>query len=85
MARGRESARRIEVEGGKHLKLRIVLVVLAIIIAVTAFSYGISALLKRNSGWQSVDAYPDGVDCSGDFILQYYFDAVGASARPPSG
>lgn len=64
----------------KHLKLRIVLVVLAILIAVTAFSYGIHALLRRNSGWQSVDAYPSGVDCSGDFTLQYYFDAVGASA-----
>lgn len=79
MTRGHGSARRIEVED-KHLKLRIVLMVLAIIIAVTAFSYGIHALLRRNSGWQSVDAYPDGVDCSGDFTLQYYFDAVGASA-----
>lgn len=71
--------KRIEVEE-KHLKLRIVLVVLAIIIAVTAFSYGIHALLKRNSGWQSVDAYPSGVDCSGDFTLQYYFDGIGSSA-----
>lgn len=79
MTRGHGSARRIEVED-KHLKLRIVLMVLAIIIAVTAFSYGIHALLKRNSGWQSVDAYPEGMDCSEDFTLQYYFDAIGASA-----
>ena len=64
----------------KHLKLRIVLMVLAIVVALAAFSYGIHGLLNRNSGWQSVDAYPSGMDCSDDFTLQYYFDAIGASA-----
>lgn len=70
---------RIEVEN-KHLKLRILLAVIAAVIAVVAFGYGIHSLLNRNSGWQAVDAYVEGVDCSSDFVLQYYFDSVGASA-----
>lgn len=70
---------RIEVEN-KHLKLRILLAVIAAVIAVVAFGYGIHSLLNRNSGWQTVDAYVDGVDCSSDFVFQYYFDSVGASA-----
>lgn len=71
--------KRIEVEN-KHLKLRIVLAILAIVIAVAAFSYGIRSILDRNSGWQAVDAYVEGVDCSSDFMLQYYFGSAGASA-----
>lgn len=75
----RKPVNRIEVEN-KHLKLRILLAVIAAAIAVAAFGYGIHSLLNRNAGWQSVDAYVDGVDCSSDFVLQYYFDSVGASA-----
>lgn len=71
--------KRIEVEN-MHLKLRIVLVILAIVIAVAAFGYGIRAILDRNSGWQTVDAYVDGVDCSSDFVVQYYFGSAGVSA-----
>jgi len=73
MAFGRESAKRIEVEKD-HLKLRFILAAIAIIIALVAFGYGIHALLNRNSGWQTIEAYPSGADCSGDFSFQYYFE-----------
>lgn len=71
--------KRIEVEH-VNWKLRIVLVILAVVIAVAAFSYGIRSILDRNSGWQTVDSYVDGVDCSSEFTLQYYFGSAGVSA-----
>lgn len=71
--------KRIEVEH-VNWKLRIVLVILAVVIAVAAFSYGINSILDRNSGWQAVEAYVDGVDCSSDFVLQYDFGSTGATA-----
>lgn len=79
MARRQGAGRRIEVEH-KNVKLRIVLAALAVAVAIGAFAYGIQSLLNRNSGWQAVDAYVDGVDCSSDFIFQYYFGAAGVSA-----
>lgn len=71
--------RRIEVEH-TNIKLRIVCAVLAALVAVAAFGYGIHSLLERESGWQALDSYVDGVDISDDFVLQYFFDASGASA-----
>ena len=71
--------RRIELENAKPTKLRIALIVLALVVAAAAFTAGIRALLDQGSGWQTVDAYPEGVDCSGDFVLQYYFGEGGAS------
>lgn len=72
--------KRIEVENVSHVKLRIVLAILAAVIAVTAFSYGIRSVLNRNTGWQTVESFADGVDCGTDFVLQYYFGSAGASA-----
>ncbi len=71
--------RRIELEGAKPTKLRIALIVLALVVAAGAFAAGIHALLDQSSGWQTVEAYPEGVDCSGDFVLQYYLGEGGAS------
>lgn len=66
--------KRIEVEN-KHLKLRLLLAALAVVVAIAAFGYGIRALLDRNSGWQEVESYVDGVDCSSEFTFQYYFES----------
>ncbi len=71
--------RRIELEDARPSKLRIALIVLAIAVAAIAFAAGIRSLLGQSSGWQSIDAYPEGVDCSGDFVLQVCLEAGGAS------
>lgn len=71
--------RRIELEDAKPTKIRIALIVLAIVVAAVAFAAGIRSLLGESSGWQVVDAYPEGVDCSGDFVLRAYFGEGGAS------
>ena len=71
--------KRLEVDNS-HLGLRIVLVVLACAVAIGAFGYAIRSLLNRNNGWQVVDSYVDGIDCSADFVLQYYFDSAEISA-----
>ena len=75
--------KRLEVDNS-HLGLRIVLVVLACAVAIGAFGYAIRSLLNRNNGWQAVDSYMDGVDCSSDFVLQYYFDSTTAEYKAVS-
>jgi len=70
--------KRLEVDSS-HLILRIVLVALACVLAITSFGYAIRSLLNRNSGWQEVEAYVDGVDCSSDFELKYCFDSTEVS------
>lgn len=64
--------RRFELGQYTHVGLRVALAVLAALVAVAAFGYGIQGVLNRNNGWQTVESYVDGVDCSDDFTLQYY-------------
>ena len=73
MAGGFDRIRYIEMEQAKPSRLRLFLIVIAIITAAVAFTVGISSLLGGSSGWQNVDAYPDGIDCSAEFTLQYEF------------
>lgn len=80
MARGLGPIKRLEVGQSKHVKLRVVLAVLAAAIAVASFGYGIHSLLNRGGGWQTLESYVDGVDHSDDFVVQYYFDSTSSSA-----
>lgn len=79
MAHYPRPVKRIDVEG-KFSKARIVLLVLSVTVALVAFGIGISAFFGRNTGWQEIEAMPEGVSCAGDFTLSYYFGDSGASA-----
>ncbi len=55
----------------RHVKLRIVLVVLFIVIALAAFAMGIVFWLSTDAGWTQVEANASDENCSGDFVFYY--------------
>lgn len=77
-AKGRP-VKRIEVDH-KHVKLRVVLLVVCIAVAVFALGHGINLLINKQPGWQNVESNADELNCSADFTLQYYL-SEGASAE----
>ena len=55
-----------------HKKLRIVLFVLVLALALTAFTYGIYSLVRKDPGWREVTVKPGAEStCAGDFQFQY--------------
>lgn len=72
--------KRVEVRDG-HLKARITLVILAIVVALAAFSVGVAALTSVSDGWQEIEVTSSGkMNCSQDFYFNYYLGASGMSA-----
>lgn len=64
----------------KSLPLRITLLVLALAIAVGAFIYGFNALISSNAGWTEIKVSTGELNCSGDFVLNYYLGSGELSA-----
>lgn len=63
--------KKVEVDH-KHVRLRVVLLVLCILVAVFALGHGIHLMISKQPGWQTVEISSDTRNCSGDFTLQYY-------------
>lgn len=80
MSRILKPVREVEVDR-KNFKLRVILLIVCISAAVVFLGYGISLLVNKQSGWQTVGASCDQVNCSADFSLQYYMDSSGAAAQ----
>ena len=55
-----------------HVKLRAILFVLAILLAVVAFGFGLNSLLTPETGWKAVEASGSN---SGEITLQYNYGA----------
>ena len=55
-----------------HVKLRAILFVLAILLAVAAFGFGLNSLLTPETGWKAVEASGSN---SGEITLQYNYGA----------
>ena len=56
----------------KNIKLRLAAAVLFLIVAVTAFTYGIVGFLKGEAGWREIEVYSTaGVTCGEDFVFLY--------------
>lgn len=64
----------------ENRKLRIILLCVFLGIAVVAIATGLMDFLSVDPGWQEVECLSDGVNCSQDFTLQYYFADSGAAA-----
>lgn len=64
----------------ENRKLRIILLCVFLSIAIVAIGTGISDFLNVDPGWQEVEVVAEGVNCSQDFTLQYYFTDSGAGA-----
>ena len=58
----------------KHVGLRVVLFIVALVLAVSAFSFGVTSIGKKESGYQSVSS-------SGDFAFSYYFEGTSNSIK----
>lgn len=71
---------RVEVEEVKHLKLRVILIAVSVVLALSAFGYGIHALVNKDKGWQTIECASSNINCSQDFTLQYFCGATEFSA-----
>ena len=58
----------------KHVGLRVVLFIVALALAVSAFSYAVTSLGEKESGYQSVST-------SGDIAFSYYFEGTSNSIK----
>lgn len=65
---------------GKHFTLRLVLAVLALLVALGALGYALVGVLNTDPGWKQVEASTDQLNCSADFVLNYYLGDAGISA-----
>ncbi|MBR1867873.1 MAG: hypothetical protein IJ800_04770 [Clostridia bacterium] len=63
--------KKIEIDESK-IKLRTVLFIVAIIVAVAAFGFGLYSLLNRSAGWTKIEVEGGGVNASLD--LSFYYD-----------
>lgn len=63
----------------KHVKLRIVFFVLALVIGLGAIGYGIYALTNAPSGWQKIDASQSGLSCAGE--LEFYCNIKASNSK----
>lgn len=64
----------------RHIKLRAVLVVLFILIALAAFAWAIISALSTDKGWHTVEVSSSEVNCSSEFSFYYYIEEGGLSA-----
>ncbi len=74
----RQSAENIEISE-KHTKLKIVLLIVFIAIAIVAFTFGILGCLSTDAGWHRVESQGAG-DCGGEFAFYYKIDKGGTKA-----
>lgn len=66
---------------GKHIKLKIIVVVVATVIALVFFGMGIVNCMSESKGWKTLGFQTDLGNCSGDFVCYYYLDQDGRSGK----
>lgn len=64
----------------KHVALRVVLFVVALLIAIGAFAYFLTTLLNSSKGWTEITANGDGLSCAGELSFYYYLGSDGRNA-----
>ena len=64
----------------RHIKLRGVLVVLFILIALAMFAWALISALSTDKGWYEVEVSSSELNCSSEFIFYYYIEEGGLSA-----
>lgn len=64
----------------KNIKLRWILIVVFLSIAVVSVTMGLVSALNTEPGWQEVTVSTTNINCSQDFVLMYEFGAEGLSA-----
>lgn len=65
----------------KHVGWRVFFFILFVMIAATAFAYGVSSLFSTEPGWQEVEADTAGeANCGSEFVLMYHLGISGRDA-----
>lgn len=64
----------------KNKRLRLILAIAAVVLALVMFTIFLFGLLTKQSGWQRIDVPASADSCSHDFVLQYDLGSMGASA-----
>lgn len=65
----------------KHIHFRFIMTIVLIVVAVTAFTYGIMSFLKKDVGWRSIEAHPSAqTTCTQEFVFQYNIGDSGVAA-----
>lgn len=65
----------------KNPQWRFIAFLVVVTIAVFAFGYGLTSLLNGEAGWREIEVSSSkDMNCSGDFVFQYYVGGSGASA-----
>jgi hypothetical protein len=64
----------------KNIKLRVILLVASLILAMLAFGYGISSCLSVDKGWSNIEYNGSELNCSNEFIFMYDLGSGDASA-----
>lgn len=63
----------------KHFKLRLTAAVLLLAMAAVTLTKGITSLLSREAGWNTVTASSSTENCGSEFSFSYYFDGSGTA------
>ena len=63
-----------------NTKLRWILIVVLLSIAVVSIMIGLTSMLNTEPGWQAVEVSSDQASCGGDFVFQYDFTDYGSGA-----
>lgn len=64
----------------KNIKLRWILIIVLLSIAVVSIMIGLFSALNTEPGWQEVEANSQDANCAGDFVLMYDFSDAGSAA-----
>lgn len=67
----------------RYIKLRWIVIVVLLAVAVTAITVGLSSALTTEPGWHKVEVTSTNTNCSADFVLMYEFgtEALDATAE----
>ena len=76
---GMQPVHSIEISS-KNKRLRIILAIVALIVAIVMFAIVLTNLLTKQSGWQTIKVSSPINNCSSEFVLQYDLGRAGASA-----
>ncbi len=61
-------------------KPRLILICILVVIAAVAFTVGVMSFVKGDPGWRTIEVTTGEVNCSEEFVFQYYFPSTRGAA-----
>lgn len=73
--------KRIEVDGSKNYRPRIILVVVLLALGFTMIFMGLVSLLNKDPGWTQIETDGKEISCAADFVLMYEISGTAESKK----